>query len=106
MTINVCLDLPPQIRARPATTEANALHRNFHLFENRERVAQAESHALENGADNMPASVRCGQPDQRRARRTIEMRSALAHQIRRPQQAVGTWANFFLFGGAFVGRSS
>ena len=52
----------------------------------------------------MGASVRGGETDEGTASAGIEMRCALSHQIRSPQEAIGTGGNFGGFGGeAIVG---
>jgi hypothetical protein len=57
VSIRVCLDLPPQGRARSAATQSNGSYRNAHLGKEGERVLQTESHAFENRANYVPARV-------------------------------------------------
>jgi len=102
VAVDIGLDLPPHGRARAATAEADAGNGHIHFAEKSERVAEAEGDTFENGANDMRASVRSGEANERAARVGIEMRGALAHEIRRPQEAVGTGRNFGGFGGELV----
>ncbi len=88
--VDVCLNLAPQRRTRPATAQANRRYGNLHLFENRECIFQAVGNAFHDRANDMAARVGSGQPEQRRARVRIKMRRALAHEIRHPECALGT----------------
>src|SRR5450755_1286590 len=90
MSINVGLNLPPQSRPCSAASESNPLDGHVQLMEDGEAVAQAERHTLENGADDMGASMGSRKPDQRGARIRVAMRSAFAHQVRRPEDSVRT----------------
>src|SRR5437660_1898518 len=102
VAVDVGLDLPPQGRERASTTEADAGNGHIHFAEKSERVAEAEGDAFENGANDMSASVRSSKSNKRAACVRIKMRGTLAHQIRRPQEAVGTGGNFGGFGGELV----
>src|SRR6266571_5460796 len=106
VAVDVGLDLPPQRRASATTAEADVFYGHVHFLEDREGVAQAEGHAFEDGANDMRACVRGGEADEGGASICIEMRSALAHQIGCPQEAVGTGGNSGgFFGEAVVGFS-
>src|SRR6267378_3313234 len=102
MAVDVGLDLAPEQRPCAATAEADARDGDVHLAEKRERVAQTEGDAFEDSANDVSASVRSGEADQRSANAGIEMRRALAHQIGRPQEAVGTGRNLSGFGSELI----
>ena len=87
--VDVGLNLPPQRRARAAAAETDALNRHAHLGKDRERVAQAERDAFHDRAHDVTAAVAGREADQRGAGVRIAMRRALAHQVRRPEHAVG-----------------
>jgi len=70
--------------ARAASAQADVRDRHVHLGEDGKCVAQTERHALENGADDVSASVTGGQAQQSGTRLGIEVRRTFAHQIRRP----------------------
>ena len=102
--VDVGLDLTPERGACATAAEADVGDGDIHFLEEGERVAEAEGHAFEDGANNMGASVRGGETDEGTASAGIEMRCALSHQIRSPQEAIGTGGNFGGFGGeAIVG---
>src|SRR5712692_3470491 len=90
MTVHVRLNLSPECRARAPAANSNAPHRHTHLLENTERVFQAEGHALHNCANNMAARVKSGDAGKHSTGFRIQMRCALAHQVRRPQQSIRT----------------
>ena len=88
--VDIRLNLTPKRGTRTAAAKSNALHRNFHLTENCERILQAVSDSFENRANDVGALVRRGQPDQSATSTTIKMRRALAHQVRSPKEPVGS----------------
>src|ERR1700727_2458576 len=100
--IDVSLNLSPQVGACASAAESNASHRNVHLLEDREAVAEAEGNTLEHRTHDVSASVRRCQPDERRACLRIKMGSALSHQIRGPQQTICTGRNCGCFGREFI----
>src|SRR5207237_5967147 len=87
-SVHVRLYLPPHTRACAAAAETYRLDRHAHLLKDGESVAQAERDAFEDGADDMRASVARVQSNQSGARVRVEVRRALAHQVRRPEHAV------------------
>ena len=62
----------------------------MHLVEDRESVFQAVRYAFHHGANHMTAGVRSRESHQRRTGVGVEMRRALAHQIRQPESAFRT----------------
>ena len=102
MAVNVGLNLTPKRRARTASSKADALHRNVHFLEQSERIPQAEGNAFENGTNDVASGVRGGKAHQRAAGAAVKMRSAFAHEIRGPEQAIGTGRNSCSFGGEMI----
>ena len=88
LAVNAGLNLPPQRPARAAAAQPNAAHRNAQLREERERVLQRIGHALQHRAHKMRRGVHRRDARKRRAHLGIEMRRALAEQIRRPLQSL------------------
>src|SRR4029077_10596201 len=103
MCVNICLDLLPELRASASPAETDAFNRNVDLVEDREGIFQAVGYAFDDCADQMRASVRRGETDKSGAREWIEVRSALAHQVGRPENAFGAcWNRGGFCGEAFI----
>src|SRR5580658_10567293 len=98
--VNIGLDLLPERGASASAAEADAFNGNVNFVEDCEGVFQAVGDAFEDGADEVRAGMRGGEADKSGAREWIQMRSALAHQIRRPERTFGTGGN----GGCLSGH--
>src|SRR5207302_857221 len=88
-SVDVCLNLPPETGSSSATAQANPLHGQLHLAKDCETVLQTESHAFQNGTNDVSASMRRRESDKGRARVRIAIWSAFTHQVRRPENAIG-----------------
>src|ERR1700733_1024050 len=93
LSIDIGLNLPPECRPRSASTEPDGFAWDTDLLKNCKRISQAESYALQNSAYDVGPGVRGGQANQHSASVRIEIRGSFAHQIRRPQKAIGANAN-------------
>ncbi len=103
---HVGLDLTPERRSRSAAAKADASDRHAHLGEDRERIAQAERDAFQDRAHDVPAAMARRQTDQRGAGIRIAVRRAFAHQVRRPEEAVGARWHGCGFSGELVVRDA
>ena len=65
--VNIGLNLPPKRRSRASAAQANRRYRDVNFLKNGEGIAQAESNAFENRANDVRPRVRRGDPDQRSA---------------------------------------
>ena len=95
VAVDAGLNLPPQCTARAAAAEANCSHWNSQLREERKTVLQRVSNALLHCAHKMRTCVLHADARKCGANFGIEMRRALAQQIRRPLQAFAAGRNFF-----------
>ncbi len=83
-TVDVGLDLPPQLRTRATTAQPDGSHRHLHLFQDFESVPQGKRYAFQDRSHHVRPSVLRGDAHQCAARQRIQMRSSLTHQVRRP----------------------
>src|SRR6185437_10338167 len=93
LAVYVGLDLPPERAARTAATETDACDRNLKFCEEREGIAEAHRHAFQHCTDKVRPRMRCGDAREGSARLGIEMRRALAEEIRGPQHSFASRRN-------------
>src|SRR2546425_2426030 len=100
--VHVRLNLAPQRRPRAAAAADDALNRYGEPGGNRERAAKTERDAFEHRAHDVAAAVIRRKADTRRANVRIAVRRPFAHQIPRPQHAVGARRHARGFGRPIV----
>src|SRR5262249_55499388 len=76
--------LLPERTPRTASREANRFSLCTHLFDDVEAVLLTVRHAFQQGPDQVCPPVFCGKSNPAAACRSIEMRRAFSHQIRKP----------------------
>src|SRR5271165_1691239 len=93
VTVDIGLNLLPELGARAAAAESDAADGHVHLVEDREGIAQAEGDAFHDGAYNMSTTVAGRQSHERGACLGVEVWRTLAHEVRSPQNPVRSRRN-------------
>src|SRR6185312_12749498 len=81
---------PPERALRAAARNAHRFESSSHSLDDIQAILLTVGNAFEQGANQIRARVLRGHANPAAARQCVEMRSALAHQIRQPEQSLRT----------------
>jgi hypothetical protein len=82
-------DLPPQRGAAAAAGQVHPLRPDAEVAQHVDVMPERERHALEHGAEQVPAPVSQVQPDQGPPRQRVVDRGLLTEEVRGQDQAAG-----------------
>src|SRR5581483_8840357 len=89
VVVDVGLNLSPERAAGAAAAEADFFYGDAELVEEGEGVLQGEGNAFEDGADEVREGGGGVDADEGGAGIGVEVRGALAEEVRRPEETVG-----------------